>query len=338
MELEKIVKVRKRVNRILAYSLVASLFVIVGVGMGYKFAKKPFYFYNRRYDVVLTDSMSEKNEKYQDFLKDTEQIQAFDFVVSEKISDDTKLNVLDVVIFDNPDIGIDMHRIVEVEQVGDVFQLNNLSEEKVGEIDTFKFVSPTSSIVLEKTFIYTDVEIVTYTQDAYDESEYYFNVDGISINPTIASTLEANGYYRNVITYHRDSARPTTFSITKQSYEYLSHFEYIKLSGGNSNILINSNIVKQAENSKYMFNVNERYLIRGDKANTDDGWYERPQLDAKVVRVIPKFGYPMRFLSTPYGAIMIIGLMFIPIVYWVFFEKKPKKEKQQKKEGEENAK
>ena len=79
-----------------------------------------------------------------------------------------------------------------------------------------------------------------------------------------------------------------------------------------------------------MFNVNERYLIRGDKANTDDGWYERKQLQAKVTTVIPKLGFAARFLSTPFGAIMIIGLMFIPITYWIFFERK--------KESKDNAK
>lgn len=292
--------------------------------MGYKFAKKPFYFYNQRYDVVLTDSMSSKNEKYEDFLKDTKQIQAFDFVISNKINDSTKLNVFDVVIFDNPDIGIDMHRIVEVDRVGDTFQFNNLAEEKIGDLATFKFVSPSSSIVLVDTFIYTDFEAVAYTKEAFDENEYYFNVGQVSVTPTITSSLEENGYFKNIICYHRNSASPTSFSITKRSYEYKAHFYSVKLTGGNNDVFIDQKVVKEANGDNYVFNVNERYLIRGDKSNTDDGWYERQQLQAKVVMTIPKAGYIMRFLSTPYGTLMIIGLMFIPIIYWFIFDKKKK--------------
>ena len=326
MELKKFFSHRKKVGKILGYSLVAFVFAIIAIGMAYKFAKKPFYFYNSRADVVLTDSMSVKNEKYKDFLKDTKQIQAFDLVISERITKNTKLKVYDVVIFDNPDIGIDMHRIVEIDRVGDTFKLDNLELAKIGDIDTFRYTSPLSSIELKAEYIYTDFEIITYTQNEFDENEYYFNVGVESVKPTVTSELASNGYHKNTIKYHRNSASPAKFSITKQSYEYDSYLESIKLYGGNQDILINANVVKEAVDGEYAFNISERYLIRGDKANTDDGWYEKDKLQAKVVNVMPKMGYVMRFLSTPYGAIMIIGLMFIPIVYWVFFERKAKKE------------
>ena len=327
MDVKKFFSHRKKVGKILGYSLVGFVFALVAIGMAYKLAKKPFYFYNSRADVVLTDSMSVRNEKYKDFLKDTKQIQAFDFVVSEKITSKTKLKVYDVVIFDNPDIGIDMHRIVEIDRVGDTFKFNNLEQTKIGSLDTFKYVSPSSSVELKDAYIYTDFEVISYTQNTFDEDEYYFNVGVESVKPTITSELGTNGYYKNTIKYHRDSSAPAKFSITKKSYDFNSFFESIKLYGGGSgDILINADTVKQAVDGEYVFNVNERYLIRGDKANTDDGWYQRKQLQAKVVNVVPKVGYVVRFLSTPYGAIMIIGLMFIPIAYWLFFEKKKEKE------------
>ena len=50
--------------------------------------------------------------------------------------------------------------------------------------------------------------------------------------------------------------------------------------------------------------------------------------------VMPKLGFAMRFLSSPYGAIMIIGLMFIPIVYWIFLKKKFDKEKKEAEKDE----
>ena len=332
MKLEKIFSYRKKVGRILGYSLIVFLLAIIGIELGYKFARKPFYFYNHRYDVVLTDSMSVKNEKYEEFLDGTKQIQAFDFVVSEKITDKTKLNVLDVVIFDNPDIGIDMHRIVDIDYVGDNVKLKNLSQEAVGSVETFKFVSPSSCVELENEFIYTDFEIVIYTKEAFDEKEYYFNVNTSSVKPEVTSTQESNGYYKNIITYHRNSASPAKFSITKQSYEYKANFEYVKLSGGKEEIIIDKEALNNAKDETYSFNVKERYLIRGDKANTDDGWYERSKLQAKVTDVLPKFGYPVRFLSSPYGTILLVGLMLIPIAYWFFFDKKNKKEEVKKDE------
>lgn len=334
MGLNKFFSHRKKVSKILGYSLVGFVFALIAIGMGYKFAKKPFYFYNTRADVVLTDSMSKRNEKYEDFLKDTKQIQAFDFVISEKITDKTKLKVYDVVIFDNPNIGIDMHRIVDIDYVGDTFELNNLQEEKLGELDTFKYSSPSSAISLKGTYIYTDIEVVTYTQNEFDENEFYFNIDNGSVKPTITSSQQANGYYKNIITYHRKSASPTGFSITKKSYDFDSCFEYVKLYGGKKEILIDASVVKEAVEGEYAFNINERYLIRGDKANTDDGWYERNKLQAKVTTVMPKLGFAMRFLSSPYGAIMIIGLMFIPIVYWIFLKKKFDKEKKEAEKDE----
>ena len=332
MELKKFFSHRKKVSKILGYSLVVFVFAIVAIGMFYKFAKKTFYFFNTRADVVLTDSMSVKNEKYEDFLKGTKQIQAFDFVISKRITDKTKLKVYDVVIFDNPDIGIDMHRIVEINQVGDNFIFDNISEETINDIKTFKYAAPSSSIVLEDTFSFTDLEIVTYTQNAYDEDEYYFNIGNYPITPIVVSNLDTNGYYKNTISYHRDSAAPTSFSITKKNYECNSYFESIKLSGGKKSITINSETIKQAVDGKYAFNISEKYRIRGDKANTDDGWYEKKQLKAKVVNVIPKVGFVFRFLSTPFGAIMLIGLMFIPISYWTFFKKKL----EQGKEGDDD--
>ena len=326
------------VGKVLASILVASLFIFVAVELYYKFTQKTFYVFNHRFDVVLTDSMSKKNEAYEEFLKDTEQIQAFDFVVSKRITDKTKLDVLDVVIFNNPDVGTDMHRIVEIDRIGETFELKNLAEEKVGEVTTFKFASPDSCIALEKTYVYTDMEVVAYSREAFDENEYYFNVGASAIEPTIASTQESNGYYRNVITYHRDSKSPAKFSIAKRNYDYNATFEYIKLSGGKNEILINNDIVKQAdEDGKYMFNVSERYLIRGDKANTDDGWYERKDLQSKVTNVIPKMGYPVRFLSSPWGTIMILGLCLIPIAYWLLFDKK-KKDPEQLEETKEEPK
>ena len=335
MELKRVFSRRKKVSKILCYSLVAFIFVIIAIALLYKATKKTFYFYNHRYDVVLTDSMSVKNEKYKDFLQGTKQIQAFDFMVSERITNKTKLKVLDVVIFDNPDIGIDMHRIVDIDRIGDTVNFTSISEDRIGSNDVLKFTAPSSSIVLKDAFCYTDVEVVAYSQEAFDENEYYFNVGAASVNPIITSNLESNGYYKSVITYHKDSSAPVTFSITKKSYDFKASFASIKLYGGKQEILINNEALKQATDGEFMFNITEKFLIRGDKANTDDGWYEKSKLQSKVIRVLPKLGYPIRFLSSPYGTILLVGLMFIPITYWMIFDKKKQNKEEVNKDEKE---
>ena len=69
-------------------------------------------------------------------------------------------------------------------------------------------------------------------------------------------------------------------------------------------------------------NFKERYLIRGDKAKTEDGWFERDRIYSKVELVIPKMGYVMRFLSSPWGTVMLVGLALIPFVYSAFIKKR----------------
>ena len=322
-------KVRKKISSILGTSLLAGLFVILLLEMIYKFADKPFYFYKTRYDVVLTDSMSTRNEKYSDFLEGTEQIQAFDFVVSEKITDDTKLQVYDVVIFDNPNIGIDMHRIVDIDVLGFNFDLDYLVKDTFNGVDVFRYSQVDSVVRLTQNFRYTDFEVVLLSSTPYNNDEFYFNVNGSAVNVDITTQQVTDGYYKNTITHHRDSKSPALFSITKQSYQFNSYFESIRLYRDDKELVITPDLLTEENHQEYIFEPVEKFLIRGDKANTDDGWYSRAQLQSKVIRVIPKFGYFARFISSPYGTILIVGLAAIPVIYSVIFDKK--KEENEKK-------
>ena len=327
MNKEKLIKSRKIVSNVLSFSLIGFLFLVVIISLIYKSTKKPFYFFNTRYDVVLTDSMSVKNPEHADFLKGhNDQIQAFDFVVSEKVTDNTKLNVYDIVVFDNPDIGIDMHRIIDIENVGDTFELNNLSKDTINTHDVFKFHELDSSIFLKTAFTFSKIEVVTYSTEPYDPSEYYININNNEVQVEVSTHIYA-GYYVNYLTYDRNSLSPATFSITKKSYEFYSSFASIKLYGGKKQCLITPDLVKEVDQQELMLNTSQKYKIRGDKAKTDDGWYTRDKIQSKVVKVIPKFGYVARFLSSPYGTILILGIALIPILYWVIFDTKGKKKK-----------
>lgn len=332
MTKEKLIKTRKIANNILSYSLIGFLFLVVGVSLLYKSIGKPFYFFNRRYDVVLTDSMSSKNEEHLDFLEGhDDQIQAFDFVISEKVNDSTKLNVYDIVIYDNPRIGTDMHRVIAVEDVGDTFELNNLKKDQFNGKEAFSFYSPASSIFLNTDFMFSKIEAVTYSSEPYDVSEYYFNINSQEVSIEVYSIQLLDGSYMNTISYERNSTAPAYFSVTKKSYEFDSHFAYIKLYGVNEECKITPEIISGEEKQEVMFNITQRYMIRGDKAKTDDGWYKISDIDSKVIRVIPKFGYVTRFLSSPYGTILILGIAMLPIVYWMIFDRKGKEANEKQK-------
>ena len=331
MTKEKLIKSRKIVNNILSYSLIGFLFLVVTISLIYKATNKPFYFFNTRYDVVLTDSMSVKNSEHTDFLEGHDnQIQAFDFVVSEKVTDNTKLDVYDIVVFDHPTIGTDMHRIIEVQDVGDTFELNKLEKTNFNSHDTFRFTAPGSSIFMSTTLQFSRIEAVTYSLEPYSDSEYYFNINNSEVNMTVSSEL-LGGYYKNTLSFNRNSLAPATFSITKKSYEFVSYFASIRLFGGPTECNITSDKLTEEESQSLMLNISQKYKIRGDKAKTDDGWYTRSQIQSKVVNVIPKFGYIARFLSSPYGTILILGIAMIPILYWIIFDSKDKKKDEKQK-------
>lgn len=325
MKQEKLYKSRRIAGRILSISSIVFLFSCVGASLIYKLSDQPFYFFNTRFDVVLTDSMSSKNVDHLDFLEGhDDQIQAFDFVLSERVHDDTELDVYDVVIFDNPDIGTDMHRIVEIEDIGETFSLYNIKRNQTYGVEAFAFTDVSSSIFMDTTLMFDSVEIVTYSLNPFDVSEYYFNINNQAVDMDIVSTLKGD-YYENYLTYHRMDASPATFSITKRSYEFDSSFASIHLFGGQKECLLLPSLVQNEAHQIVMFNVCQRYKIRGDKAKTDDGWYRRDQIEAKVTHVIPKFGYVARFISSPYGAILLIGIAMIPMLYWLIFEGKERK-------------
>ena len=270
--------------------------------------------------------MSSKNEDHLDFLDGhDDQIQAFDFVLSEKVRDDTKLDVYDVVIFDNPDIGTDMHRIIEVEDVGDTFSLTNIKQNHTYGVDAFSFADISSSIFMDTTLMFDSIEIVTYSLNPYDWEEYYFNINNQSVDMDVVS-IPKGDYYLNTLSFKRMDASPATFSITKRSYEFESSFASIHLFGGAKECLLLPDLVRDETHQKVMFNVTQQYKIRGDKAKTDDGWYRKDQIESKVTHVIPKFGYVARFLSSPFGAILLIGIAMIPILYWMIFDRKERKQ------------
>lgn len=330
MDIEKVKKVKKIISRVFSASLMILCFSLVAIASIYKLTKNTFYFFNHRFDVVLTSSMATKNEKYIDFLEGHDnQIDKFDFIVSKKVNESTPLDVYDIVLFNNPAIGTDTHRIVDKKYEGDVFFLDYLERDIFFENDVFKSNDLATKIKAEKNVMFNRIDALVYTTDHFDLDEYYFNVDGKQVNLSVEEEYIEKGYYQTRLSYSKDSNRPCKFSITKKSYTFNAYFSYIHLINEetNNDILITPEIITGEKEQTYLFNPIELFMIRGDAAPNEDGWFYRKDIYSKVVNVVPKFGYFSRFISSPYGAIMLLGIGIIPFIFTLLYEKKSKNEK-----------
>ncbi|MCR4879450.1 MAG: hypothetical protein K5906_00620 [Bacilli bacterium] len=116
-------KKKVNVSSIVLYSICVILFLFAAYGIVIKLTNNSIYLFGVRSDAVLTDSMSYKNEDpiVQEFLKGhDDQLQIGDLTYSEKVTETTKLDVYDIVIFKNRDNGNEtIHRIVEIRDGSD---------------------------------------------------------------------------------------------------------------------------------------------------------------------------------------------------------------------------
>ena len=111
-------KKKVKVSNIVLDVLCVILFVFTAYGIVLKFTNNSIYLFGTRNDVVLTDSMSYKNEdpKVQEFLEGhDDQLKIGYLTFSEKVTDNTKLELYDIVIFKNRETGLEtIHRIVDI--------------------------------------------------------------------------------------------------------------------------------------------------------------------------------------------------------------------------------
>lgn len=324
--MEKLLKIKKYLGKLIPPLLVVTLFLIILIGVLYRVTNHTFYFFNNRFDVVLSESMSIRNDKYKDFLKDTSQIQKNDFVVASKVNESTPLSIYDVVIFNNPSIGTDMHRIVNVGYDGQFFEFKSMNYMDFYGHSTFYAIDPTFSIKLTNNYSFSKMEAVIYTKnEPFDTGEYYFNTNTIDDPVEVVSELIDDTYYRNIVTLDKGTAILTKFSITRKSFSYKAYFESVRLFGGFTECNIDTSIMDNRENFEYICNPIEKYEIRGDASNTSDGWFYRNKIYAKVHTVIPKFGIFVGFITSPFGIIMVVGLALIPPIYTYLSHRSSKK-------------
>ena len=338
METNKIKTLKNKYYKVWSYALFASTIVFIIIAAVYNFTQRTFYFFDHRYDVVLSNSMSGKSEKYADFLKGhDDQIQKMDLVDSKRIYSDTPLNIYDIVLFDEPTFGTDMHRIVDKEIEGDIFNTRLLISEEYQGHKTFSFETVLAQIKSEEPMTYHTLKMVTYSPEPLETDYYNIFVNQAPITPQISSVEVSGGLYKNTIKHTRGTEFPARFALYKKNYKMYDHIESITLEGSKKSYIIDSSYVNaslydEPYNGRIILNPREKFLIRGDMNENEDGdgWFYREQLYSKVTNIIPKGGYIVRYVTSPFGLVLIVGLILIPIVAKFIYDKK----KNKKIEGE----
>lgn len=305
-----------KVWNVISWILILLFLFTVLIELIFKFTGRDVYLFGTRFDVVLTDSMSVKNKKYEKFLEGKDQIQAFDLVLSKKVDEKTELNVYDVVLFNNPEIGTDMHRIVNKGIKGDEFAFSNVDVVKYLGQDMVH-MNQLSSKLVTSPMPFENVEIVSYSTSPYLMT-YNIVLNSQAIQPNIVSKYE-DGYYKNTIQFQRLNTVSRKMYLTRNNLGIDSYIQSVSvtLDGGKKY----SFAAKDLVDNKIVYNPVEKFEIRGDKADTSDGWYARSELYSKVYFVAPKVGYGIRFLSSIPGIFLLILLALIILIFSYLWEK-----------------
>lgn len=287
--------------------------------------------FGHRYDVVLRNSMSTKNEKYLSFLEGTTQIQKMDVVRSEVINSHSELNIYDVVLFKDPKIGTNMHRIVDKK----VHRQNEVYLQEATILDNGGIsLSTHNASIYTNGIIFTKAVFEIQSKSPTFSNGYYFALNNSS-SPYELETTSVGEFYRHKITIANTNTYRTNIQIVhSQIFDYGSElFTKISIDSSLGNIDIGGGDFIATENNIYQFFNHTTYLyeIRGDASNTSDGWFEIEAIYSRVDKIVPKAGYFVRYITSIPGIIMLIGIGLIIIVADYFLDYFDKKDKNPKK-------
>lgn len=336
-------KVVRRTLNIVAYIFIGLLFLLSIVGIVVKANNGTLYLFNVRGDIVLSDSMSTKNEKYEEFLEGYDnQLHKMDIIFSEKVGKDTELNVYDVVLFDNPGIGTTVHRIVGKQVIDqDVLSFRNA---RIGEFNgnSVIYMPELSSIFETSKLRYTEVELTLLSKSEYD-NRFRFGPRSAELSEDVQST-QIDDYYKHTIKLTKSSSLPTTFSFTYGDHcdDYDAFvFSSIKINAESGNVDISAGSFAELEGNQlnYITNLVYEYEIRGDAAADSDGKFTIDNIYSRATFTIPKLGIFVRYVTSIYGIILFIGIGGIMLASSIILDRANKKEKKtETKESDEEKK
>ena len=289
--------------------------------------------FKSRYDVVLRTSMASRNPEHAEFLKGTRQIQKMDVVRSKVVDKNTELNIYDVVLFKDPKVGTNMHRIVDKQvDTQDEVYLQETTINTDGSI----LLSTHNAAIYTNYFVFSSATFEIYSESDTFSDGYYFSLNNVATTCSITSKVVNTGYCYTV-TIENPYKYPTKLTVVhKAVFEYDSEiFKRISFKASKGNINLTGKNFKEVEPDLYtcVSNITYLYEIRGDAAKTEDGWFEISDIYSKVDKVIPKAGYVVRYLTSIPGIVMLVGIGLIIVAtdfLLDYVDKKKKKENVEK--------
>ena len=315
------------------YVVAGLLFVLAFIGIFTKLSGNSIPVFGYRLDVVLTDSMSYKNPEYEEFLKGHDnQIQAKDVAITKVGVPEKELDVYDIVLFNNPMLHVtDMHRIVgrTLKDQDEITALKSHFNE-INGIKGITFDSVKGGIV-SNVICAKQITLATYST-VYDERDHFvFSYQAGLYDATVSREAKDGGYY----TYYNvsiDYEYGRTLTIGhKCEYDYSSEVISTCLITTDSGVCdLNENTLSVKDDGLFgAYNQRYYYEIRGDAANTSDGKsFTINDIVGKVVGSIPKIGYFIRYLSSVWGMVSLIGIGVLIIAFDIISSRMAKKEQQ----------
>ena len=319
---------KKLALNIVFYLVLAFIYAVAILALFIKANNGTFYVFNKRVDIVLTDSMSERNANHADYLSDTTQIKPFDMIVSEGIKEDTEIKEKDCVIFKNPKMNnkVVVHRVIGVYEEGILFKVDNARKETLNNEEVFSLETSEGRVTMES-LDYRSITLTAYSHVL--DSVYFVILEGKNpVATTCETTKISDDLYKHTISYTRESTIPykTFISSGTEHDVYLSNIVYDSESQGVLTFSGSELTLDASNNYQKRFNSYYLYEIRADKSSTADGFFLRENIDAKVTRIIPKLGHVFHFLQSIPGIIMLVGLTIIITLASFFWTKgTPKK-------------
>ena len=332
---------KNRFVNILSYVLIGIVFTLSLAGIIIRFNKGTVYLFNTRADVVLSSSMSAKNEEHLDFLEGhDDQYQKFDLVFSQKVKSDEDVNVYDVIIYKNPMLGTTMHRVVgkTINSV-QTFYLREPTFVNFNDSQMIQMNSWASGIITNS-IPYESFEVVLFSQ--FNNVDSYTFSDGYNEYQRNVETKQVGDYYEHRITASNLSSLPRMFVFNhKKEFDYSKDYlSSITLTTTSGEAVATADKFTLKEEGKYEYSTNYEYNyeIRGDNVKDSDGTqFKLKDIYSKVSFRIPGGGYFVRFITSIYGIILLIGMGFIIIGanFLIEYDKKKKQKIEKENNGEQ---
>ena len=319
--------IKKRIYDIVTWVLVFLLFGLSIVLLFSRRANGVTVLFGNRYDVVLSTSMSYKNDAHLDFLEGhDDQIQKMDVVKSKEINKYTELNVYDIVIYKDPYIGTNMHRIVDKRL--DTQDELYLSKVEIKENGNILLNDGLSRIYSNDLLSYKQVQLSIVSNNEEFSDGYYISFDGMAQQTSYETKKNNDGTYTHILTMQKDSDRPGKLGILhSKDFDFNSEeIQNITVYSYYGKISVDGNSFSKNDEDIYCLYTNQTYSyeIRGDAAKDSDGWFTIDKIYSKVNRVIPKVGILVRFITSIPGIIMFaaIGVLLLVVDFVLERDKK----------------